>query len=185
MEHNLNDWKETANFVDGVPFIDCSPLRWFNESGNPLSPEELINLGYWGVRPPVVPKEYNPQINKIEEVDLKDCERDDDKRIIIKSYKLKDLTKQELANLHRNKRNNLLEETDKFVYPDIWEDLPQERKNIIKSYRQALRDVPQQLEFPNDVDWPDRSELFIEEEINDIDLESYVPQKIDLINPEP
>lgn len=160
IEHNPEDWKQIANFVNEVPIIDCAPLRWYNNNGNFLSPDELINLGYWGIRPPIVPLEYDSKINKLEEVDLKDCERDLDRHVIIQSYKLIDLTDDEISVIERNKRNILLQRTDKFVYPDIWEDYPQEKKDIIKSYRKELRDVPQQEGFPRDIRWPDEKLLF-------------------------
>lgn len=154
MEHNLEDWKEIVSFVNGIPIIDCSPLRWYNSDGKPLSPDELISFGYWGVRSAQIPSEYNPEINKLEEVELKDCEKDEEKKIIIRSYKVVDLDYPELSNLQRQKRNSLLEKTDKLVYPDIWEDLPQDRKDAIKSYRKSLRDVPQQSGFPTSIEWP-------------------------------
>lgn len=160
MNHNLEDWKQIATFVNEVPIIDCTPLKWYNNDGNFLSPDELISLGYWGIRPPIIPSEYNPKINKLEEVDLKDCERDLDKQVIIQSYKIVDLTDDEISETERKKRDLLLQRTDKFVYPDIWEDLSQERKDIIKSYRKELRDIPLQEGFPRDIKWPDETVLF-------------------------
>lgn len=176
MEHNLNDWKQTVKFVNNIPIFDTSPLKWLNSDGNRLSPEELIELGYWGVRPAVVPLGYNPEINKLEEVDLKECEKDDDKKIIILSYKIIDLTDNEISGIQRKKRDILLQRTDKFVYPDIWEDLPPERKDIIKSYRKDLRDITLQEGFPRDIKWPDESLLFsLNEEINIINGEDITP----------
>ena len=154
MNHNLEDWKQIATFVNEVPIIDCTPLKWYNDDGNCLSPDELISLGYWGVRPPVIPSEYNSRINKLEEIELKDCERDIDKRIIIQAYKIVDLTTDELSEIERKKRDILLQTTDKFVYPDIWEDLPQETRDALKSYRKKLRDISLQEGFPNHIDWP-------------------------------
>lgn len=154
MNHILSDWKQIAKFVNEIPIIDCSPLRWYNDNGELLSPDELINMGYWGIRPPIVPSEYNPNINKLIEVELKDCEMDYDKHIIIQSYKIVDLTDDELSKIARKKRDILLQQTDKFVYPDIWEDLSQERKDALKSYRKKLRDIPYQDEFPRNIEWP-------------------------------
>lgn len=165
MKHNLDDWKELVSFVNDVPVLNSSPLKWFNSDGNPLSPDELISFGYWGVRPAQIPSDYNPETHKIEEVDLKDCERDYDKKIIIKSYNIIELSNFEIGIIQRIKRDNLLKETDRFVYPDVWEDLSQERKNALKTYRQLLRDVPQQDGFPTNIEWPD---IFM---INPPDLE--------------
>lgn len=154
MEHDLNDWRELASFIDNVPVINSDPLRWYNSEGNLLSPDELITLGYWGVRPATIPSEYNPNINKLEEVELIDCERDIEKRIIIRSYNIINLTDEEIALLERKKRDLLLEKTDRLVYPDLWEDLSPERRQEIKLYRKDLRDVPQQSGFPRNINWP-------------------------------
>ena len=43
--------------------------------------------------------------------------------------------------------------------PAWWETLSQEDKDIIQAYRQALLDVPQQLDFPHDINWPRKPEL--------------------------
>lgn len=165
MNHNLDDWKETVSFVNDIPVLDSSPLRWYNNDGNPLSPDELISFGYWGVRPAPVPSGYNPETHKIEEVELKDCERDYDNKIIIRSYNVVPLSVVEMANIQKIKRDELLRQTDHLVYPDVWEDLTQERKTALKTYRQLLRDVPQQDGFPASIEWPD---IFM---INPPDLE--------------
>lgn len=166
MDHNLDDWKETAKIVDGNIVIDCSPLRWYNDDGNPLSPSELISLGYWGIRPSTIPPDYNPEINKLEEVDINECEKDLDKQVIIRSYRVINLFESEIAQIQREKRNELLKKTDKLVYPDLWEDLPEEKKQKIKEYRKNLRDVPQQSGFPREIDWPLPIGIFYEEQIS-------------------
>jgi hypothetical protein len=43
--------------------------------------------------------------------------------------------------------------------PAWWETLPQQDKDAIQAYRQALLDVPQQLDFPHDINWPQKPEL--------------------------
>jgi hypothetical protein len=50
----------------------------------------------------------------------------------------------------RNERDELLEESDYAVLPDA----PVTDVEEWKTYRQALRDIPQQPGFPNDIDWP-------------------------------
>jgi len=50
----------------------------------------------------------------------------------------------------RAHRDHLLELSD-------WvsgEDIPQSLKDLWFPYRQALRDIPQQSDFPNQIDWP-------------------------------
>ena len=52
----------------------------------------------------------------------------------------------------RSKRNTLLKETDHYGLSDV--TMPTE----MASYRQALRDVPQQSDFPATVTWPTKPE---------------------------
>lgn len=62
---------------------------------------------------------------------------------------------QENAGLYaREARNRLLAETD-------WtqgEDVPPAIKDTYTEYRQALRDVPEQDGFPNEIIWPTKPE---------------------------
>lgn len=53
----------------------------------------------------------------------------------------------------RDKRDNLIGETDYYLMPDY----PSNPQNLeeLKVYRQALRDIPKQEGFPRDVRWPD------------------------------
>lgn len=57
-----------------------------------------------------------------------------------------------VAEAIRDKRNNLLGETDYYLMPDY----PSNPQNLeeLKVYRQALRDIPKQEGFPRDVRWP-------------------------------
>lgn len=50
----------------------------------------------------------------------------------------------------KNKRNRLLRESDWAVLPDA----PVSNEQEWRDYRQALRDVPQQSGFPDDITWP-------------------------------
>lgn len=58
-----------------------------------------------------------------------------------------------VAEAIRDKRDNLIGETDYYLMPDY----PLNPQNLeeLKVYRQALRDVPKQEGFPRDVRWPD------------------------------
>jgi hypothetical protein len=57
----------------------------------------------------------------------------------------------------RYERNKLLSESDKLVLPDLWESYTEEKRTAVTVYRQALRDVPLQEGFPEDVIWPELS----------------------------
>ena len=53
-----------------------------------------------------------------------------------------------LAAEERQKRNSLLAETDYFGASDVT------MSSDMTAYRQALRDVPQQTDFPTSINWP-------------------------------
>lgn len=59
-------------------------------------------------------------------------------------------TVDELSKIMRDHRNNLLKNSDWTQMPDI----PHTTKDLWQPYRQALRDVPQQLGFPDNIVWP-------------------------------
>ena len=51
-------------------------------------------------------------------------------------------------------RNNLLNDSDYLMMVDY--PISDEKKQEIKAYRQALRDIPQQDGFPDNIVWPDK-----------------------------
>jgi hypothetical protein len=53
-----------------------------------------------------------------------------------------------LAKSARSKRDELLKETDHYGLSDVT------MSDAMKTYRQALRDVPQQTDFPSTISWP-------------------------------
>lgn len=53
----------------------------------------------------------------------------------------------------RQQRDILLEESDALVLPDRWASYTAEKQTALATYRQALRDFPQQAGFPN-IDFP-------------------------------
>jgi len=52
------------------------------------------------------------------------------------------------AAAERDVRNTLLKETDHYALADVV------MSDAMKTYRQALRDVPQQTDFPTSITWP-------------------------------
>ena len=52
------------------------------------------------------------------------------------------------------RRNNLLNDSDYLMMVDY--PISDEKKQEIKVYRQALRDIPQQDGFPDNIVWPDK-----------------------------
>ncbi len=64
--------------------------------------------------------------------------------------KAKDFDRQHQAHQVRQRRNRLLDQSDWTQMPDVESHIAQSWK----AYRQALRDIPQQQQFPYDVQWP-------------------------------
>lgn len=63
-----------------------------------------------------------------------------------------------MANEIRTRRNQLLAESDISVLPDRWASMTSEQQQAWSNYRQALRDIPAQGGFPNEVTWPQKPE---------------------------
>lgn len=78
-------------------------------------------------------------------------------------------TDEELARRVRDERNRKLEETDWYVTPDYPTD--PETLELVKSYRQALRDITLQSGFPRDVKWPVEPRVFCEDTDGAMNLE--------------
>ena len=58
----------------------------------------------------------------------------------------------DLADQARTKRNALLAETDFYALSDVTMSAE------MTTYRQALRDVPEQTDFPGTINWPTKPE---------------------------
>lgn len=56
----------------------------------------------------------------------------------------------------RKTRNILLSESDIRVLPDIWESYTAQQKLDWKTYRQALRDLPENITDINNINWPSK-----------------------------
>lgn len=61
------------------------------------------------------------------------------------------------------KRDKLLSECDYYVLPDY--PSTEEGLAVVKVYRQALRDVPQQEDFPTTITWPTKPEVLGGEDV--------------------
>lgn len=66
------------------------------------------------------------------------------------------LTDEDRAKAAREKRDGLLAETDYLLMPDY--PISSEALVALKTYRQALRDVPEQAGFPSKIEWPEKPE---------------------------
>ena len=65
-----------------------------------------------------------------------------------------DPTYSQKKNAVIQRRNNLLNDSDYLMMTDY--PISDEKKQEIKAYRQALRDIPQQDGFPDNIIWPDK-----------------------------
>ena len=59
-----------------------------------------------------------------------------------------------LARSIRGQRDTLLNQTDYVILPDA--PYSEETQTAYRTYRQALRDLPEQVGFPNSIIWPTR-----------------------------
>lgn len=59
-----------------------------------------------------------------------------------------------VARAEREKRDKLLMESDKYILSDRWQKYTEQEKTEWSDYRQDLRDVPEQVGFPYDINWP-------------------------------
>ena len=69
---------------------------------------------------------------------------------------------EQLAREIRHKRDRLLEQSDFYIMPDY--PSTEEGLETVKTYRQALRDITKQKNFPKEVTWPDRPTVLGEAE---------------------
>ena len=68
--------------------------------------------------------------------------------VLTQTWQIVEKSDDEKADAIRNKRSTLLLETDYLGMSDVT------MSTEMSTYRQALRDVPQQSTFPNSVSWP-------------------------------
>nr|DAO95502.1 MAG TPA: tail assembly chaperone protein [Caudoviricetes sp.] len=73
----------------------------------------------------------------------------------LKDIKEKDIN--ELATQIRKKRDELLYATDKYTILDY--PITEKDREVILEYRQKLRDIPQQENFPYSVEFPDKPNI--------------------------
>ena len=66
--------------------------------------------------------------------------------------------KERIALKVREERDSLLAATDFLMLRDNPKKLSEEQLKEVEAYRDALRDVPQQEGFPENVEWPEKPE---------------------------
>lgn len=67
----------------------------------------------------------------------------------------RDVIKRGIAEQNiRSQRTARLAAVDYITAPDVWPSLTPEKQSEWVAYRQALRDIPEQVGFPESVTWP-------------------------------
>lgn len=75
--------------------------------------------------------------------------------VAMKQYKLVEIpepTTEEVAAQVRAQRDSMIAQTDYLMMSDY--PISEEDKTLLETYRQALRDIPEQEGFPSNVQWP-------------------------------
>lgn len=134
------------------------PNVWKNVSNFYLLPDEIIKTYGW--LPLVVENENKSVFVSSSYVIEENLVRE----VIVTRDKTQEEIEEEAVrelemgwNQVRSQRDEMLQQSDLFVLIDKWELLTEERKQQIRVYRQALRDVPQNFETPESVVWPNLS----------------------------
>lgn len=93
------------------------------------------------------------------------------KRLIKTKTKVREFTEKEYAEeataidkrqkaiVIDNTARALLAETAYFVEPDFYEDLSEDKKALVKQYRNALRNISTQEKYPEFVEFPEKPAL--------------------------
>lgn len=134
------------------------PNVWKNVSNFYLLPDSMLKTYGW--LPLVIENENKPVFVSssyiIEENGVREVIVTRDKTVEeIEEEAAKELEMQ--WHQIRNQRDELLKQSDLLVLIDKWETLTEERKEEIRVYRQALRDIPQTFQDPSEVIWPNLS----------------------------
>lgn len=74
--------------------------------------------------------------------------------IEVEPYQQTERGKEEQEAVIRAERNRRLSETDYFMMEDY--PASEEDKEAVKQYRQALRDITEQEEYPENISWPEK-----------------------------
>ena len=134
------------------------PNVWKNVSNFYLLPGEIVKTYGW--LPLVVENENKPVFVSSSYVIEENLVRE----VIVTRDKTQEEIEEEAVrelemgwNQVRSQRDEMLQQSDLLVLIDKWETLSEERKNEIRIYRQALRDIPQTFETPESVVWPELS----------------------------
>lgn len=134
------------------------PKVWENVSNFYLLPESMLKTYGWlplvienENKPVFVSSSYIIEENVVREV------------IVTRDKTVEEIEEEAAKELEmqwhqvRSQRDEMLKQSDLLVLIDKWETLSPEKKEEIRNYRQALRDIPQTFQDPSEVIWPNLS----------------------------
>ena len=101
-----------------------------------------------------LPYTFNTSINDVAPVFQEIKEAFERGEIQVSDYVPTVIPDEVLAFEIRDRRNDLLTETDYLMQPDY--PISEETRTALKAYRQALRDITKQDGFPKEVVWPEK-----------------------------
>lgn len=138
------------NLLNENPYTAYGPITDFIGVYSETETAQQTNTKLIKVNPST-PPQYDRAIEKLVEVnpEFKDGEWVQSWRVDQLSEEEKKLVYDREAQEVKQKRNHLLQISDWTQLPDSPVD-----KLLWATYRQLLRDIPQQLEFPFNVVWP-------------------------------
>ena len=104
-----------------------------------------------------LPYTFNTGINDVAPVFQEIKEAFERGEIQVSDYVPTVIPDEVLAFEIRDRRNDLLTETDYLMQPDY--PISEETRTSLKAYRQALRDITNQEGFPQEVVWPEKPDV--------------------------
>lgn len=134
------------------------PNVWKNVSNFYLLPESMLKTYGW--LPLVIENENKPIFVSSSYIIEEDVVRE---VIVTRDKTVEEIEEEAAKELEmqwyqvKSNRDELLKNSDILVLIDRWEPLSTERKEEIRTYRQALRDIPQAFQNPTEVVWPNLS----------------------------
>lgn len=132
--------------------VEPSPEGWI--CYNVESREEVersLSQGGWEVPPEDVERLFGEYVNRVSPVNTKVSA--DGKTITFTPPTDEELD-DEAISLARSRRQMLISATDYLVLSDY--PIAEEKKQAIKEYRQALRDITKQSGWPRNIIWPEK-----------------------------
>ena len=104
-----------------------------------------------------LPYTFNTGINDVAPVFQEIKEAFERGEIQVSDYVPTVIPDEVLAFEIRDRRNDLLTETDYLMQPDY--PISEETRTALKAYRQPLRDITKQDGFPKEVVWPEKPDV--------------------------